>query len=348
MRNIRKGFTLLELMIAISLMLIVMLMLNGMFRNAQEMYLRASKRVDVYSQARVALDSIEQDLLRMRISGSEDSVHMRSLSAQSFNNPENVRGLNMYSSLDDWSQADDNQTQNIREFLSFTGTNTWYDRETQKYITGDAFVAYYLRKRLPSEDGNVEGGYLVRRIIPVRSDAEIVRINMGKEKARAIYPSEDELASFVYATRVFVDDQAAFQRNARDLGFTYNTMPECAMDDPNAKWLWKFTQPGALPPTTKPQPGNFVARLQKTRDFDRVEFGGTYTTNTAPDRDFVSAKWNYPAVIMVELTMIDRNLERYDASTGDGTYRSFSRAVHLPVSGAMFRLDARDDELMSK
>lgn len=348
MRNLRKGFTLLELMIAISLMLIVMLMLNGMFRNAQDMYMRASRRVDVYSQARVAMDSIEQDMLRMRISGSEDSVHMRSLSANDLGNPEAVRNMNIYSSLDDWTQADDNQTQNVREFLSFTGTNTWYDRETERYITGDAFVAYYLRKRMPSQDGKVEGAYLVRRIVPVRSDAEIVRINMGLEKARAIYPSEDELASFVYSVRVYVDDQAAFQRNTRDLNLTFNTMPECSVDSPNAKWLWKYTQQAALPPSAKPQPGQFVARLQKTREVDRVEFGGLYTTNTAPDRDFVSAKWNYPAVVLFEMTMIDRNLERYDASTGDGTYRSFSRAVHLPVSGPMFRLDNRDDELMAK
>jgi prepilin-type N-terminal cleavage/methylation domain-containing protein len=35
MRNLRRGFTLLELMIAITLMLIIMLMLRSMFVNAQ-------------------------------------------------------------------------------------------------------------------------------------------------------------------------------------------------------------------------------------------------------------------------------------------------------------------------
>ena len=50
MRKLRRGFTLLELMIAITLMLIIMLMLRSMFVNAQTMYLRAAKRVDVYSR----------------------------------------------------------------------------------------------------------------------------------------------------------------------------------------------------------------------------------------------------------------------------------------------------------
>ena len=61
----QQGFTLLELLIAISLMMIVMLMIQQMFGRANDLYRLAAERADVYSQARVALDAIETDIQRI-------------------------------------------------------------------------------------------------------------------------------------------------------------------------------------------------------------------------------------------------------------------------------------------
>ncbi|MCA8915589.1 MAG: prepilin-type N-terminal cleavage/methylation domain-containing protein [Planctomycetes bacterium] len=348
MRNYRRGFTLLELMIAITLMLIIMLMLRSMFVNAQTMYLRAAKRVDVYSQARASLDMIEQDLMRLE-TGTEDyhTMNLRTLEAEDLRNVEAIPNSKAYSKLDDWVEAQDPQTLNIHEFLSFTGRNTWYDKDKKKYVTGTAMVAYYLRRRLPDKNGDQYGGaYLVRRIIPQRSLAELAAIGRGKTKAEPIYPHEDELASFVYGARVFVDDQAAFQLGVRNGAFNYNIMPECREADPNANWIWNKGSSGAVRPP-QPKGGSGVALLlQQPLRENRTEFGGIWTTNTAPDRDFVSARWNYPSVVMIDLTFIDRTFDRIDADRGSGTYRTFSRAVQLPVSGPMYRLDDRDLQLL--
>lgn len=347
MRNLRRGFTLLELMIAISLMLIIMLMLRSMFVNAQTMYLRAAKRVDVYSQSRAALDMIEQDLMRIE-TGLEDyhTVNCRTLMPENLRDVEAIPASKSYSRLDDWVEPQDSQTLQIREFLSFTGRNTWYDKKQKKYVTGTAFVAYYLRRRMPDKNGEQYGGaYLVRRVIPQRSLAEIVAIGKGK-KADPIAPHEDELASFVYGVRVFVDDQAAFQLGVRNGQFDYNIMPECSPTDANARWLWAKGTPGVVKPVPA---GGAAILLQRPLRDNRVEFGGDWITQTNPDRDFVGAtRWNYPNTVMIDLMMIDRTFERLGSFNGSGTYRSFSRTVQLPISGPMFRLDDRDIALLTR
>ncbi|MCC6466444.1 MAG: prepilin-type N-terminal cleavage/methylation domain-containing protein [Planctomycetes bacterium] len=352
MRTIRRGFTLLELMIAIGLMLIVMLMLRTMFVTAQEMYVRASRRVDVYQQARVAMDTMEQDLMRMRPGeGAEDVLALRSLRPDDMESPEAARGSEIYVDMQDWVKEDPEETRKIREFLLFAARSTWYDAKEQRYVTGDAIVAYYLRKRPPVEGQFSEGGYLVRRLLPVRSLAEQVRILKGANKAGVseLAPHEDELAAFVYSVKVFVDDQAAFQLGARNGSFSYDTMPEVHKSVKNSSWVWTARQPGAGPAAKGPvNPQAALLSLPVPNPEERAEFGGIWKTNTAPDRDFTSARWNYPAVVMLDLTMIDRSLERYDQTNGSGTYRSFARAVHLPVSGPMSRLDTRDIELMMK
>jgi len=348
MRNLRRGFTLLELMIAITLMLIIMLMLRSMFVNAQTMYLRAAKRVDVFSQARSTMDMIEQDMMRLE-TGTDDfhSINMRSLTIEDLQNPETAKNSKAYSRLDDWAEPQDSQSYNIREFLSFTGRNTWYSKEEQKYVTGRAFVAYYVRRRLPTKDGaEYDGGYLVRRIMPLRSRGEVVAIQTKKMEGQPLYPSEDELASFVYGVRVFMDDQAAFQLGARSGNFAYNLKPECSPKDPNS-WIW-IEDPAAGSP--KPQGGapNPAVALQMPPRQNRCEFGGNWSTSTSVQREFPSSRWNYPSVVMFELTMIDRNFERTTAVRGNGTYRTFSRAVQLPVSGPMFRLDETDLRILLK
>jgi len=351
MRNARRGFTLLELMIAISLMLIVMLMLRTMFVTAQDMYVRASRRVDVYQQARSALDLIEQDMMRMRVSGDDDALALRSLRPDDYKAPAPVRTNRMYSEMSDWTGADANETLKIRDFLSFTGTATWYDNEAKKYITGDAIIVYYLRRRLPVDGQIVEGAYLVRRILPVRSLAELARIGKGGKPDYDIKPHEEEIANFVYSARIYTDDQAAFQLGARNGAFNYDTMPECSLDVKNNDWLWVRT-PASGKPTggnnPPPAAGAVTLILPTPAKEDRVEFGGIWRTNTAPDRDFCSSRWNYPSVVMIDLLMVDRSLERYDVRTGTGTYRSFSRAVQLPVSGPMFRLDSRDLQILQR
>lgn len=348
MNNNRRGFTLLELMIAITLMLIIMLMLNSMFSNAQHMYLRAAKRVDVYSQARASLDIIEQDLMRLE-TGQEHyhTLNCRTLMAEDLTDAKLVRDSKAYSQLDDWTEPQDAQTLNIHEFLSFTGRNTWYDKNEEKYVTGTATVAYYLRKRVAVDGETQEGGYLVRRIIPQRSNGEKVAIGLGKTP-KPIEPHEDELASFVYGVRIFADDQAAFQLGDRNGSFSYDIMPECTPDSRNHDWMWIKGSSGPVPKPTVV--GNTPVDLQIPIRENRVEFGGLWTGQSQKDRDFTSARWNYPSVVMVDLMMIDRSFERFEDNDegGSGTYRSFARAVQLPVSGPMYRLDSVDMSVLTK
>lgn len=346
-----RGFTLLELMIAIALMLIVMLMLRTMFVTAQDMYVRASRRVEVYQQARAALDLIEQDFMRIRDSGADDTdvLGLRSLKPEDYANPDAARKARMYSEMGDWNTPSANESVKIRELVSFTGTATWYDQEQKKYTTGDAIVLYYLRKRIPIDGQKVEGAYLVRRVLPVRSLAELARIGRGMAPLHDIKPHEEEIANFVYSARVYCDDQAAFQLGVRNGNFNYDTMPECSTDVKNRDWLWVKTAlagPGGSQPLPQGQGPTLI--LPTPPKEDRVEFGGVWRTHTAPDREFVSARWNMPSVVVIDLMMIDRSFERFGASDGSGTYRSFSRAIQLPASGPMYRLDSRDIQLLTR
>jgi len=345
-----RGFTLLELMIAIALMLVVMLMLRTMFVTAQDMYVRASRRVEVYQQARSALDLIEQDMMRMRVSGDDDILGLRSLRPEEYENPQPIRTHRMYSEMSDWTGANADESLKIRELLSFTGTATWYDADKKKYQTGDATILYYLRRRMPIDGTPTEGAYLVRRVLPVRSLAELARIGKGLAPLYDIKPSEEEIANFVYSARVYADDQAAFQLGVRNGAFNYDTMPECFQGNKNSDWMWvknALAGPGGSQPAPKGAQGPTLILPAPPKE-DRVEFGGIWRTHTAPDRDFVSSRWNYPSVVVVDLMMIDRSFERFDAAGGSGTYRSFSRALHLPVSGPMFRLDPRDIQLLTR
>lgn len=353
MRTFKRGFTLLELMIAITLMMIIMLMLQSMFINAQALYVTASRRATIYQQARVTMDVMEQDLLRMRRS-EEIPISMRSLQPEDWGNSEHGKNGNHLTVMDDWVKTDDDASPSIREFLSFPGTNTWYDSEVEKWRTGDAVVVYYLRKRAPSEDTGYEGAYLVRRLIPIRSLAEIAR--MGKaalgqgsgSSVREIHAHEDEICGFVYGVRVFVDDQAAVMHNRTVAKHTrvYDIMPEARKDSKN-KWLWVTTQ--AQPPLASKGPVNGIRQiLPFPPEEDRAEFGGNWTGQTSKDRDFVSSRWNYPSTVMIEMTINDKFMLREEGGReGEGTYRSFSRAVQLPVSGPMNNLDITDKTVMA-
>jgi prepilin-type N-terminal cleavage/methylation domain-containing protein len=59
------GFTLVELMIAIGLMLIIMLQLNIIFNQSRQIFLAADAMVQVYQNARSALDLMERDIANM-------------------------------------------------------------------------------------------------------------------------------------------------------------------------------------------------------------------------------------------------------------------------------------------
>jgi prepilin-type N-terminal cleavage/methylation domain-containing protein len=340
-----RGFTLIELMIAIALMMILMLMLHSMFINAQRLYSRAAQRVSVYSQARSALDLLEQDLMRMRTIGETDSIHLRSVMPEDFRNPEGPEVDRIYARLDDWTRPDPNITPNIREFLSFTGTNTWWDESRNRFVTGPAMVIYYLRERPDAAEG-AQGAYLVRRLLQHRSLAELARIGQGATP-EPLTVTEEEIASFVHSVRVYMDDQAAFQLNDMFRQFDYDIMPEAANNNRNAAWMWlREAGLGGPPPGAQQAGPTAHLMLPQPPSIERVEFGGTWRTATAMDRDFLSIRWNYPAVVMFELTMIDRTFVRQDATTGQGTYRTFSRAVYLPATGPMFNLDDTDLELL--
>src|SRR4051812_24008441 len=63
MRSARQaGFTLVELMIAIGLMLIITAQLNIIFAQSQKLFIGANAMVEVFSNARQAFDTMERDI----------------------------------------------------------------------------------------------------------------------------------------------------------------------------------------------------------------------------------------------------------------------------------------------
>ncbi|MDC1142770.1 prepilin-type N-terminal cleavage/methylation domain-containing protein [Planctomycetota bacterium] len=351
MRTLKRGFTLLELMIAITLMMIIMLMLQQMFTNASMLYTTAAKRATIYSQARVAMDLIEQDMLRMRAS-EEAPLTMRSLEPLDYSNVDESRNGKHFTVMTDWVEAEDDASTKIHEFLSFPGTNSWYDKTLNDgaggYRTGQALVVYYLRKRMPTDDVTYEGAYLVRRLIPIRSLAEIARAGNpaapgGGRPLEDIHATEEEICSFVCGVRMFVDDQGAVMYNRRNNNKRkFEIMPLVHQDMRN-KWNWMDTQ--ANPPlSSKPPVGGVNLILPVPPEEHRAEYGGIWQTYSGVDRDFASPRWNYPSTVMVEITLNDKFMERNDndSTRGLGTYRTFSRAVQLPISGPMNNLDETD------
>ncbi len=350
MRYARRGFTLLELMIAIALMLVVMLMLRSMFVNAQEIYIRAARRVDVYAQGRAVLDSVERDLMKLIKGPDNETLAVRSLTPANWANPETARQGDSYSLLKDWDVTDPNETAKIEEFMTFRGVFRMWDAEQQKSVDRHASVIYYLRQR-QNITGVEEGAYLVRRLVPYYTNRELVAFGRTQDQAPPLKVEEDELASFVYSVRVFVDDQSAFRLNVRNRNNNHNIMPEASPDSPNWNWLnAKPTSGAVLPPSGQPTTGLMVLPLP--REGNRAEFGGIWSTQTSQqarnDHQFTSGRWNYPSVVMIEVTMIDRYMRRFDTTSGEGTYRTFSRAVQLPVSGPLTQLDETDISIMNQ
>ena len=348
MRFRSLGFTLLELMIAIALMLVVMLMLRTMFVSAQNAYVTASRRVQVYQQARVALDMIEQDLMRMRTTSDDDSLQLRSLTLSDFRSREAPVNERIYSSLDDWAKPQDEKTPGIREFLSFVGRATWFEPESQQYRSGDCTIVYYLRMRHFEGGGDDRtGAYLVRRVLPLRTLAEIVQLNSpgGADQIPDIEPHEDEIASFVFASRVYVDDSAAFQMDVFENGSSRSILPETVINSPN-HWLWVDPASAGTPPPPTPRKNNKAVILQTPVKSNLVQFGGIWSTQVNPDRKWVSTRASFPAVVAVELTFIDRSFERPEDDTAFGTYRTFTRAIQLPSAGISRRIDDLDKEII--
>lgn len=349
MRLKNRGFTLLELMIAISLMLIVMLMLRTMFVSAQQLYVTASKRADVYSQARTTLDIMESDLMRLRTGdNNEQSLNVRSLTIDDYSDPSAARNAdNMYTEMSDWSSPDPDQTPKVKAFLSFLGAATWYDESLNKFVSGNARIYYYLRKR-KAVDGQPDGAYLVRRIIPVRSLAEITQISKGAQ-VPDIAVTEEELCSYVYGVRTFVDDTAAFQMGAYTGNNAQNIMPEAIASTANARWLWQEKdQYSAIVKNVKKSKSGVTLELPVPLNERVVQFGGAKRSNLSQDRNFVSTTADYPAALMFNLTIVDRNFERVEGPEGSGTYRTFSRAVLIPSADAPRKLDDLDRRLMTK
>jgi prepilin-type N-terminal cleavage/methylation domain-containing protein len=352
LRKHARGFTLLELMIAIALMLIVMLMLRTMFTSAQAMYLVTARRIETFQGGRVAMDYIEQDLLRAVTTTGDDNIQLRSLSVDDLKDPK-IPHDRFYSLLTNYGEAEDGETTKIKEFLSFTGTSTWWDNSKKSYTSGDAIIVYYLRTRPePAKGDRPDGAYLVRRVIPVRTLAEIVKYSKlgwpskGPNAARNIAPHDDEIASFVYSVRVFVDDKAAFEWGVQKGNTVFNVLPECRQD--TAPHLWKereSARPQGLP-TQGTKKGDITLLLSKPSDSKCVQMGSNFASRVRdPKREFISTLAEYPSLVVVELTFIDKTFTRTDEM---GTFRTFTRAIHCPYAPALRWLDQRDEELAAQ
>ena len=77
-----------------------------------------------------------------------------------------------------------------------------------------------------------------------------------------------------------------------------------------------------------------------------MQMGNTFASMVRnPKREFISTLAEYPSVVVVELTFIDKTFSRADDT---GSYRTFTRAIHCPYAPALRWLDQRDSELAAQ
>ncbi len=332
----QAGFTLLELMIAITLLLIVMLMIAEMFSSAQNIYRLSAERAEVYSQGRVFLDVLDADLQRIDTRGSDLTLLGKA--------PKNVLQAEAYQKLyHDFKflpLPENKTTLQIEPLLSFDTTTSWFDRNTNRYESGLAQVVYYLRKRperelITGQRMPATGAYLMRRVIPRRYYPR------KPDDPALELPPEEEVASSVLDVRLYAYNNAspaymAQRRKAVPLFAELDELPDSYADilrdpqlnapqnnNPNAPQNQNF---GNVLLYASPTPG-------KTYSFGPV--AGSIAEN-------IASRASLPLAIGVEITFVNEDFEIDEDQQFYGTVRTLRRIIALPNAQVTQSLSDKD------
>lgn len=339
-QGIQRGFTLLELLIAIALLLVIMLLIAQMFGSAQSLYRIAADRSDTYSQGRIALDVIEADLQRINYYGDLTAVSR----SPSMKNPEDVIKQEEYEKHWDTSEFTDLPTNDrigdMKIFLSMFTTTSWYDPELQKYEEGLAQVNYYLKKRptmmLAGTEVEPSTAYIIRRIIPVRYDMPTSRPGAGSSQRSSRKIFEEEVCNSVLDVRVWVTNNGAAaymaQRKER-MEFMSLLVPQSQSTERTtvAQSLVDRSRSatGGAGGQNSQQPANTsVATFYGGKNDDTSSFGPTAGGNS----EYVATRGSFPLSVIVEVTFAnDKFYASDDGEEWQGTFRTLSRSVSIPA-----------------
>lgn len=214
------GFTLVELLVAMALMVVVTTMLATVLINAQSMYDRTVARATITANARTALDMIGKDLshiiptpARLRTDDQRPlALVLRSKDIPPRNLWNTPAEQSYYVDSSDFPVVEPVAANDIVDqgaVLSFYSTARFY-RELQglpgRLETRPVRVLYYLKARKSANNNALlPGAYLMRRIEPFTfdtSDPDPVNWKILWDT-----PIEDDICTFVRGVKVYYHDR---------------------------------------------------------------------------------------------------------------------------------------------
>lgn len=351
----QAGFTLIELIIAIALLMIVMLMVMQMFLSAQALYRIASERAEVFSQGRAALDVIEADLQRTTRDNFADFLALSSAPVYGSTNPAASDPLDpqhyhaLYQDTKGGESAadyrPDNQTsERILPFLTFNvSSESWYDAQG-RIQSGPAQVSYYLKRKpdMPTQDGPMrtpQTAYLMKYVIPIR--------NVLPGAARQGQQQQDyggshiEVASSVRAVRVWAYNNAVPAYMSQRLQ-VYELFPRVD-NAPTPSAAMMRTAERRPDPNATPDPVKLQHQQNQVLTPIGERAGQTYSWGNTPGShtENIRSRANFPLAIGIEITFANDGL---DVVQGEyyGTFRTMRRVITIPNTEAAGALEEKE------
>ncbi len=233
-RRSTRGFTLIELMVAMALMLILIMMIASFVANAQRIYNASVAQAQVMSNARMALQVMGRDLSNIHSTLAVSPMPIPTDPEDNFT-PEGQEGaaalvLRSFGYVnEDWWMDPTGQDEANWEgysridpiappahddgvrgdaFLQFFATTRYYNPYPQvgdpRFEYQPVLVQYYLRTRPEVEEYFMPGAYLMRRIQPFEISVD--------EAGAAQFdgwstPIEDDICGFIRGVRVYYYDR---------------------------------------------------------------------------------------------------------------------------------------------
>lgn len=331
----RAGFTLLELVIAIALLMIVMLMVMQMFLSAQTLYRLASERSEVYSQGRVALDTIESDLQRASTSNFGNVIALSQCPewgspVAKANFPYDPLGYQeLYQKTPDENRPDNETSGKMLPVLCFNvDAADWTDSKGELQ-SGPAQISYYLKYRSPvtDPDGFVRqppGAYLVRYVIPIRMTS-----TTPQERGKDMGGSQTEVANSVLAVRVWAYNNAVpayLSQEQRE----FELFPRVDRVPTPSAAMMRDTAPG--------NGDQFLTEEERRRRREQsvlrpvdVTTNQTYSWGftAGGNVDYISSRGSFPMALAIEITFGNEQLDIIDQRFS-GTIRTMRRVISVP------------------
>ena len=357
----RVGFTLLELVIAIALLMIVLLMVMQMFLSAQTLYRIASERSEVYSQGRVALDIIESDLQRAATTNFANLIALTrapefgsKIPGAAFPYDANAYSK-LYTVSPDEQRPDNDTTDKMLPILSFNVDSADWTDSRGELQRGPAQISYYLKKRgqVTDGDGAVRepvGAYLVRYVIPIRMTS-----TLPQDRTKDMGGSQTDIAASVIAVRVWAYNNAvpAYYTQERK---EFELFPR--VDNVPSKSAQMMLDSVGVDPTANMTEEEKKRRREQSvlRPVD-LKANSTYSWGytAGGHAAYVSSRGSFPLAIAIEIQFANENIDLVDTNTRGqastdfrGTVRTMRRIISVPNTVAAAALSEKEIETFFK